>query len=142
MRFYNHPWHELKGLRRDLGVLFEDIFAKEPYDSDSKWKPLIDLIESDAEFIVATELPGMEKQDIKLNFYDNTLTLSGERKKIAEEKNYLRIESYYGPFKRSIKIPGDILQNKITANYQNGILLVHLPKKQDKKSEEMKIKID
>ncbi|MCU0645968.1 MAG: Hsp20/alpha crystallin family protein [bacterium] len=142
MRFHHHPWHELRGLRRDLGDLFEELFGSESFDKGESWRPLIDLIESDEEFIVSAELPGMEKKDIKINFHENMLSIRGERKKIATEKSYFRAECFYGPFKRSIKIPGEIAQNKITASYQDGILLVHLPKKHGDKSKDIEINID
>jgi HSP20 family protein len=141
MRFHHHPWHELRGLKQNLGDLFEEILGKEPFDKGEIWKPFIDLIELDEEFIVSAEIPGMEKKDIKVNFNESTLELSGERKRFTEEKRYFRSECYYGPFNRSIKIPGEIEQNNITANYQNGILLIHLPKKQDSTSNEIKIDI-
>jgi HSP20 family protein len=70
------------------------------------------------------------------------LSISGERKKIATEKSYFRAECFYGHFKRSVKIHGEIAQNKITASYQDGILLVHLPKKHGDKSKDIEINID
>lgn len=141
MRFHDHPWHELRGLKQNIGAIVEEILGKESFDKGAIWKPLIDLIELDEKFIISAEIPGMDKKDIKINFNEGTLELSGERKRFTDDKRYFRSECYYGPFRRSLKIPGEIQQDKITANYQNGILLVHLPKKQNSTSNKIKIDI-
>lgn len=121
--------------------MFDELFGKEIDDEAIEWRPYIDVIDADEEFIVSAEVPGLEKEDIQLVFNNNVLTISGERKNLALGKCYLYHECYVGTFKRTIKIPGAIAQDKISANYQNGILLVHLPKAHDEKSQDVKINI-
>jgi len=83
----------------------------------------------------------MKKGDIKINVQDKHLRLSGERKPLSEEQSKLRSEFWYGPFRRTINIPGEINQDNISAKYENGILQVMLPKKEESKVTEIKIEV-
>jgi len=136
-----NPWHDLRNLRRDFNRFVNAFFGNEPEWEGSYWRPAIDITETDDAFVVAAELPGMKREEIKINVRENTLYLSGEKKPFREEKNHFRSECCYGPFKRSINIPGEINQDNITAKYENGILKVTLPKKQESTAREIKIKV-
>lgn len=101
----------------------------------AEWAPAVDISEKDKEYLVKAQLPGVKKEDVKVELLNGVLTLSGERKYEKEEKTEKthRIESSYGAFTRSFVVPEDVLAEKIGADYKDGILCVHLPKTDIKK---------
>lgn len=96
----------------------------------AEWSPSVDIGETDKEFVVKAELPEVRKEDIRVNVDDSTLSISGERKAEKEEKGvrYHRLERSYGRFERSFSLPDEADASKITSEYKEGILTVHLPK--------------
>jgi len=94
------------------------------------WKPRVDISETKDEMHIEAELPGMDKDCIKLKVKGNTLELKGERifEKKEEEKQYKRIERMYGSFTRIFPIPNEVEQSKIKAEFKNGILHIVIPK--------------
>lgn len=96
--------------------------------------PRADIVENDKAFEIHVAVPGMNKEDFKIDLNDNYLTISGERKFTEEkkDKNFHLIESQYGTFGRSFALPDNVDANKITATYVNGILLVTVPKDEKK----------
>ena len=106
--------------------------------------PAVDLYEEKGDIVVKAELPGMEKSEIEVNLTDHHLTIKGEKKKEEEvkEENYYRSERSYGSFVRSLELPADVRGDKVTANFKNGILEVRLPKTEEAKAKEIKVKID
>jgi len=102
----------------------------------TSFTPHVDIAESDKEFEIQFHLPGMKKEDIKIDLNDDRLTVSGERKMKNEknEKNYHSVESYYGSFSRSFYLPDNINVEKVDASYKDGILNIVLPKDEKKVS--------
>ena len=107
------------------------------------WSPLVDISEDEKEYVVKAEIPEMSKEDIKLNVHDDVLTISGERKYEKEEKGkkYHRIERAYGSFLRSFTLPEDADGSKVSAEYKDGVLKVHLPKSEKAKPKAIEVKI-
>jgi HSP20 family protein len=105
------------------------------------WSPAVDIYETEGEIIVKAELPGVDRKDISLNLEKNVLTLKGERKfeKETKEENYHRIERAYGGFSRSFAIPATVDEEKIRADYKDGILKIALPKKEQIKPKQIQI---
>lgn len=101
----------------------------------SDWQPAVDVSERDKEYLVKAQLPGVKKDDVKVELLNGVLTVSGERKMEKEEKDekHHRVESAYGSFTRSFVVPEDVLADKIAADYKDGVLAVHLPKTDIKK---------
>jgi HSP20 family protein len=99
------------------------------------WTPSVDIGENEKEYIVKAELPEVKKEDIKVNVDDGTLCISGERKVEKEEKGtkFHRVERAYGRFERSFTLPDETDSDKITSEYKDGILTVHLPKNPEAK---------
>lgn len=97
--------------------------------------PAVDIVEKDREYLVKAQLPGVRKEDVKVELLNGVLTLTGERKYEKEEKTEKmhRVETAYGAFTRSFVVPEDVLAEKIAADYKDGILTVHLPKTDIKK---------
>jgi HSP20 family protein len=106
--------------------------------------PVVDVYEEKDEIVVKAELPGMEKNDVEVNISDSELTLKGEKKKEEkiEEEDYFRCERSYGSFVRSVELPTDVQADKVKASFKNGILEVRLPKTEEAKTKEIKIKVE
>jgi len=106
--------------------------------------PAIDLSETNNDIIMKAELPGIDPKDIDISLTNDLLTIKGEKKQEKEEKeeDYHLIERSYGSFIRSIRLPKDVQSDKISASYKNGILKVILPKSEEAKKKEIKIKVE
>ncbi len=105
--------------------------------------PQVDLIEEKDHYRIEMAAPGMKPEDFDIEYCDGVLTISGERKmekKEGDDTTYHRVETFYGKFSRSFMLPEDAQGNKITAEYENGILKIRIPKDK-KKSKTKKIKI-
>jgi HSP20 family protein len=109
----------------------------------STFSPRVDIVETEKAFEVHVAVPGMNKEDFKVEINDNFLTVSGERKFTNEkkEKNYHSIETQYGSFSRSFTLPDNADGTKINAKYNNGILELTIPK-DEKKMLKQTIKVD
>ena len=103
----------------------------------------IDASEDDKAYRVTAELPGMSEEDVEVTFADNTLTISGEKKEEREEKeeNYHRRERSFGSFRRSITLPAEVEEDKIVANFKDGVMTIELPKSQSAQKKTKKITI-
>jgi len=138
------PFRDLNMLQDRMNRLFED--ANRNWKSDepastTTWSPAVDIFETESEIVVKAEVPGMERKDITLNLENNVLTLRGERRflKEAKEENYHRIERSYGGFSRAFSIPVTVDDEKIRADYQDGVLKIVLPKKEQLRPKQIKI---
>ena len=136
-------------MNRDMESLFDDFFRG--FDLDpffgpdiSSYSPKVDVKESDKEIKVLAELPGMDEKDINVSLNKDSLTLRGEKKEEKEENDigYHRLERSYGSFCRTIPIPVEIENNKVTASYKKGILTITIPKNKKTIEEKKKVKID
>lgn len=109
----------------------------------AEWSPLVDIIEDEKEYLIKAELPDMKKEDVKLTVENDVLTISGERKYAKEEKGekYHRIERAYGSFLRSFSLPEDADGSKVSADYKEGMLKVHLPKSEKAKPKAIEVKV-
>ena len=111
--------------------------------SQYSFVPKVDIVENDKGFDILLAVPGMNKEDFKIDVNENVLTISGERKFARERKEnyYVSIESQYGNFKRAFTLPETVDAGKIAASYVNGVLEIRLPK-DEKKSQKTTIRID
>jgi len=132
-------------LDRDLSTrrfsdLLDDFFNDAVATSNS-FVPGIDIAETDTQFLIEAELPGLKKDDIDVSLENNQLTISGERS-FEEENNgtkYHRVESKYGSFSRSIQLPDNIESGSVSAAYKNGILQITLDKSEEKARKQITI---
>jgi len=106
-------------------------------------EPVIDLYEEKGDVVVKAEIPGIEKKDLDINLSDNILTIKGEKKKEEEvkEEGYYCSERMFGSFLRSIEVPRDIVVEKVSAHFKDGVLEVRLPKTEESKRREAKIEV-
>jgi HSP20 family protein len=138
------PFRDLNMLQDRMNRMFDD--AGRTWHTDepaatTTWSPAVDIFETEGEIVVKAELPGMERKDIGLNLENNVLTVRGERRFTKETKddNYHRIERSYGTFSRSFSIPATVDEEKIRADYRDGVLKIVLPKKEQAKPKQIRI---
>jgi len=107
------------------------------------WSPAVDLAEREDEFTLKVELPGVNKDDVKITMQDNMLTIRGEKKQQQESKegNYYHLERSYGSFQRSFALPATVKGDKIEAMYRDGVLSITLPKAEEAKRKEVEVKV-
>ena len=109
----------------------------------TEWSPPVDIAEDDKEYTLKAELPGMNKEDIKVSAEGGVLSITGERKIEKEEKHkkYHRIERSYGTFTRSFALPENTSADKVSAEFKDGVLKVHLPKDEKAKPKSVEVKV-
>jgi HSP20 family protein len=129
------------------GRLFEDFFNDFPIASytnghKENWIPAVDILEKEGNLILRAELPGISEKQIDLKLEGNTLTLKGERKMDKEDNknNYQRVESFYGSFTRSFRLPETVDLEKISADYKNGVLTITIPQKPEIRPREIPVR--
>ena len=123
-------------LQNEVTRLFDDFSRGWPAMTTAtapELVPSMDVTETDKEFEISVELPGLEDKDVQVNVADNVLTVKGEKKAEKEEKeeknkNYHRYERSYGSFSRSLQLPDGVNADAIKANLANGVLRVTVPK--------------
>ena len=126
---------------------FEPFFGRFNFLDDntlgaSNWAPPVDVAEDGEKILVKVEVPGMEEKDLKVNFQDGLLSVSGERQfERKDDRNYHRIERSYGSFVRTFSLPRSVDANAIVANYRNGVLEIEIPKKEEAKPKQIAINV-
>jgi len=139
------PFRDMVSLRDRMDRLFEDslsgIKGGEEDLGFAGWSPAVDIYETGDSLVIRAEIPGVEKDDVSIEVKDSTLKLRGERKleKEVKEENYHRMECSYGSFQRIFTLPTSVDQDKISANFKNGMLEVSLPRKEEKKPRQIEI---
>lgn len=136
------PQRDLSGLRRQFNDLFErDFFHGDESTAVSCWTPATDIYESKDEYMLDVELPGIAKDDVKIEFENGVLSINGERKeeKEVKEENVHRVERCYGSFSRSFRLPKNVNDKKINARMKDGILEVTIPKAEELKAKAIPI---
>ena len=146
------PFMDLARWDRDMERMMGDFFGRRPWWPERWFRtegmeltaPVVDLYEEKDDIVVKAELPGIEKNNIEVNLADHTLTIKGEKKKEEEikEENYYRAERSYGSFVRTLELPKDVHTDKVKATFKDGILEVRLPKTEEAKAKEVKVKVD
>jgi HSP20 family protein len=106
-----------------------------------RWTPAMDLLETEDEFVLRADLPGLSESDVSIELEDNVLTLSGERKTEHEQKRegFYRMERAYGAFSRALTLPKGIDPESVTAAFDRGVLEVRVPKPEQRKPRRISI---
>jgi HSP20 family protein len=141
-----NPFRELEEIQNRLSSLFGRTPVRglgEEAMTVSEWTPLVDITEDDKEYLIKAELPEVKKEDVKVTVENGTLTITGERKFEKEEKGkkYHRIERAYGSFMRSFTLPEGAAGDKVSADFKDGVLKVHLPKSAEAKPKSIDVKV-
>jgi HSP20 family protein len=139
-------FRDFEKMRRNTDRFWGSFFERgvQRTDEDAEWLPSLDVAETKDEIVVKGEIPGMDAKDIDISLSDGLLTIKGEKKQEREEKeeDYHLVERSYGTFTRSIRLPKEVRREKISASYKNGVLKVRLPKSEEAKQKEIKIKVE
>lgn len=127
------PWNELEELQSRVNRVFG--LTSPFFDEPAPWRPAVNLKEEDNEYLLTAELPGMDVKDIEVDVDKDTLTLKGEKKyeheETREEGRWHLYERSYGHFERSFTLPRAVEAERVRADFQNGILTVHMPKRKE-----------
>ena len=131
-------------LQDQINRLFNDAFERGSEESNlTTWAPAVDINENEHELVVKADLPGIDPKDLDIRVENNLLTIRGERKfeKKVSEENYLRVERAYGSFSRSFSLANSVNQEGIKADYQNGVLTLNIPKREEAKPKQIKVNV-
>jgi HSP20 family protein len=141
-------WDQSRGstsLQDQVNRLFESNFTRNHSGQAdlATWAPAVDIYETENELVVKADLPDLQEKDIDVRVAGNTLTIRGERKfeKDVNQDNYLRMERAYGSFTRSFTLPNIVSPENIRAEYRNGVLTLHMAKREESKPKQIKISV-
>jgi HSP20 family protein len=151
MRLDPFRWDPFKELE-EINERFNRVFGRLPARRESgreamtvaDWAPTVDITEDDKEYLIKAEIPEVDKKDVKVTVQEGVLTIQGERKQEKEEKGkkFHRIERAYGSFVRSFTLPDEVAEDKLKAEFKDGMLLVHLPKTEKPKPKAIEVKVE
>lgn len=138
------PFRDLRTLQDEVNRLFSTASPRGTDREDmlnGAWAPRVDIYENKENLVLEAEMPGMSREDFELSFENNVLTLKGERRfeKKTDEDNYHRVERSYGTFTRSFTLPQTVTADGAKAEFQNGILCVSLPKREETKARKIEV---
>jgi HSP20 family protein len=137
---------DVHGIGRSIDRMLDSFLHGGVFDENiatSLWTPAVDITETGKEYVVKVELPGVNKEDVKISTRDNILTIRGEKKQEKETKDasFHRVERSYGSFQRSFPLPEGIRGDGIEASYKDGILEIVLPKAEETKARSIDVKV-
>jgi HSP20 family protein len=142
------PWGRttsfLQPFRQEMEELFQRFFGPEEGGNGTTiaWAPRVDVEETDKEFVVKADLPGVDPKDVEVSLTDGSLVIKGEKKEVKEEKrkNYHRVERFAGQFYREIPLPAGADAEKIAAASAKGVVTVTIPKKPEAQPKKIAVK--
>ena len=139
------PFRGASALQDQINRLFNDVFEGPSGESSlTTWAPAVDIFETEHELVVKADLPDVDPKDLDIRVENNVLTIRGERKfeKKVSEENYLRVERAYGAFARSFSLANTVNSENIKADYQNGVLTLTIPKREEAKPKQIKVNVN
>jgi HSP20 family protein len=145
MNRWEQPFRGATTLQEQINRVFGDVVGRNGEESNlTHWAPAVDIFETENELVVKADLPDVNPQDLDIRVENNILTIRGERKfeKNVNEDNYLRIERAYGAFSRSFSLANSVKSEAIKADYQNGVLTLSIPKREEAKPKQIKVNVE
>ena len=139
--YLRDPFRGLNTFNEQVSRLLNENFTPTGETAVANWSPAVDIYETEGELVVKADLPDVDEKDIDIRVENNTLTIRGERhfaEKVSKE-SYLRVERSYGTFARSFSLPNTVSTENIQAEYHNGLLTVHMPKREESKPKQIKV---
>jgi HSP20 family protein len=141
------PARELATIQTEMNRLFNTFFEPSNGTNGSsatptrRWIPAMDLVETEEDFVLRADLPGLSEGDVNIELEDNVLTISGERKAEHEERKegYYRVERASGVFSRTLTLPEGVEPDRVKANFDRGVLEVRIPKPEQRKPRKVTI---
>jgi len=137
-------WEPRGSFDTQLNRLFSDFFGRTSQEQNlTPWVPPVDISEGGHELVVKADLPDIRPEELDIRVENNILTIRGERKfeKVADEKNYLRVERSYGSFARSFALANTVNTEAIKADYKDGVLTLTIPKREEAKPKQIKVNV-
>jgi HSP20 family protein len=140
------PVRELSSLQSEMNRVFNTFFDT-PSGANGgglrRWVPSMDLVETDEQFVLRADLPGLSEGDVSIELEDNVLTVAGERKAEHEDKKegFYRMERSFGQFRRSLTLPDGVDADGIAATFDKGVLEVRIPKPEERKPRRVAIQL-
>jgi len=131
-------------LQDQINLLFGDVLERSADESNlTAWAPAVDIFETEHDLVVKADLPDVDPKDLDIRVENNILTIRGERKfeKKVNEDQYLRVERAYGAFTRSFSLASTVNSEAIKADYQNGVLTLTIPKREEAKPKQIKVNV-
>jgi HSP20 family protein len=137
------PWRNFFNLQGRMNRMFDEFFNGDEDATMIRWRPAVDIEENHDEVTLNAELPGMTKDDIELTVKDNVLTVKGEKKMNTEKKegDVFLSERCFGSFQRSFNLSNRVDANKVKAEFEDGILTIHMPKVEEAKPKAIEIAV-
>jgi HSP20 family protein len=141
------PGRDLMGIQGEMNRFFDDFFGM-PRKADDQdrlhWTPRVNIEEVKDRFEITAELPGLGKEDVKIEVKDRVLTLTGEKKVENEgnDRNVYLFERTYGRFCRTFTLPDNVDADKIGAEFKDGLLKIDIPKTEEAKPKEIEVKVN
>ncbi|HYL61195.1 MAG TPA: Hsp20/alpha crystallin family protein [Candidatus Methylomirabilis sp.] len=140
-------WEPFRGantLQEQANRMFNELLSRPGEESSlTTWAPAVDIYETEHELVVKADLPDVDPKELDIRVENNVLTIRGERKfeKEVNEDNYLRVERTYGSFSRSFSLANTVNAEAIKADYQNGVLTLSIPKREEAKPKQIKVNV-
>ena len=141
------PARELNTIQNEMNRLFNTFFDQPLPNGGNigqrRWLPAMDLVESDDDFVLRADLPGLSEKDVNIELEDNVLTVSGERRSEHEERKegFYRVERASGSFSRSLTLPEGVNPEAIKAGFDRGVLEIRIPKPEERKPRKVAISV-
>jgi HSP20 family protein len=138
------PFSVAGTLQDQINRVFNDVLGRGGEESNlTTWAPAVDIFETEHELVVKADLPDIDPKDLDIRVENNILTIRGERKfeKKVDQDNYLRVERAYGSFARSFTLANTVNSEAIKADYQNGVLTLSIPKREEAKPKQIKVNV-
>jgi HSP20 family protein len=148
-----NPMRDLMSIEKEFSNVFNNFERKfglgeidketEQEYNNAVWMPLTDISENENGYFLKLDLPGIKKEDVKINYHNGQLTIGGERKQETEEKNakFSRVERTFGKYFRSFSLPEKIKENEIDAEFSNGQLKITIPKSEEARHKQIEIRV-
>lgn len=136
------PFRDLLSLQQRLNRGFES--ARQTSEEQlGTWAPAVDIYETEKEIVLKADLPGLKLEDVDISLNNNVLSVRGERRfeKEVKDDNYHRVERAYGNFVRTFTLPNTVNVEQIDASYENGVLKITLPKREEARPKQIKVNV-
>lgn len=138
---FREPFREIASLQNEMGRLMGGLFEAGNGRTNQAWMPAVDVWETEDELVYAFDLPGIPEDRISVELDEGALTVSGERERSEErsDERFYRFERRFGSFSRTIGLPQGTTEDAISAEYENGVLEVHVKKPEQPKPKRIQV---
>ncbi len=145
---WKDPFEEMRRMQRAIDKMFGEFFAKSSFTSksltESGWRePPVNMVENNGRIVVSAEMPGLNKEDIKISVTEDTLEIKAESKSLKREegKEYKKLERTYAGFSRFMKLPVSVNPETTEATYSKGVLEINMKKTKQERKKEVEVKV-